>query len=599
MTISIAESGCGTAKVEASDRKTLSKYLAPFDSHKRDEPEFMAKSEIFPESQTKTVSWGDDVTLTMTIQSTSITESQLKWKHNGVDIEAWNGQSSITITSAKPSDAGIYECYTTQQQRQDGLNGFMRLIVRRCPNGKYGDTCPLNCPTCYNGGICNADTGECICPPGFTGDDCNTGCTRGYWGKSCGRKCSSTNTGIACTGRMFCVSDPYGCSCLVSHGGLDCLEDCPSGTYGAGCTQTCHCTNGCNTKGECISSPGVCDTGWSGNRCKVPSSCPSGFYGTLCNYNCHCKNNAACDKNTGFCINGDCAPEWINLDTIDSDCQQDGTLKCTRFFNHKVNPGEVTNFYCEVSGNPVFDSNDLKIWKSGTSNYLTLTNTGSSKYIIFGNSTSVVVDSGDMYSCGNSIGFLGSTSVQFYGLPRFSDTNKPDIDVSFDKLTVTWNKWTTDDIGDGPVESHKLYYRESDENDWISGQVIPVSDSSQMSYTSTIKGLQWSTQYEITVIVKRPGPLGEGSKDTTIIGTTLCAIPSSCQDGFYGELCNYNCHCENNAACNKNTGVCPNGDCAPGWINLDTIDSDCQQDCAPGWINLDTIDSDYQQGLYF
>nr|XP_006815884.1 PREDICTED: tenascin-like [Saccoglossus kowalevskii] len=417
---------------------------------------------------------------------------------------------------------------------------------------------------------------------------------------------------------------------------------CPSGTYGAGCTQTCHCTNGCNTKGECISSPGVCDTGWSGNRCKVPSSCPSGFYGTLCNYNCHCKNNAACDKNTGFCINGDCAPEWINLDTIDSDCQQacdkitgvcpngdcspgwinldtidsDCQQACdkntgvcpngecapgwinldtidsdcqqglyaksldymnaaydkntgvciygdcaTGWINldtidsdcqqacdknngvcpngdcvpgwinldtidsycQQVNPGEVTNFYCEVSGNPVFDSNDLKIWKSGTSNYLTLTNTGSSKYIIFGNSTSVVVDSGDMYSCGNSIGFLGSTSVQFYGLPRFSDTNKPDIDVSFDKLTVTWNKWTTDDIGDGPVESHKLYYRESDENDWISGQVIPVSDSSQMSYTSTIKGLQWSTQYEITVIVKRPGPLGEGSKDTTIIGTTLCA----------------------------------------------------------------------------
>ncbi|XP_006815883.2 tyrosine-protein kinase receptor Tie-1-like, partial [Saccoglossus kowalevskii] len=184
-----------------------------------------SQAEIYPESQTKTVSWGDDVTLKMTIQSASISESQLKWKHNGVDIEAWNGQSSITITSAKPSDAGIYECYTTQKQRQDGLNGFMRLIVRRCPNGKYGDTCLDNCPTCYNGGICNADTGECICPPGFTGDDCNTGCARGYWGKSCERKCSIINTAIACTGRMFCVSDPYGCSCLASHGGLDCQTE--------------------------------------------------------------------------------------------------------------------------------------------------------------------------------------------------------------------------------------------------------------------------------------------------------------------------------------------------------------------------------------
>ncbi|XP_077861430.1 uncharacterized protein LOC144341632 [Saccoglossus kowalevskii] len=282
-----------------------------------------SQAEIYPESQTKTVSWGDDVTLTMTIQLTSISESQLKWKHNSVDIEALNGQSSITITSAKPSDEGIYECYTTEQQRQNGNNGFMRLIVRRCPNGKYGDTCLLNCPTCHSGGICNADTGECICPPGFTGDDCNTGCAQGYWGKSCERKCSITNTATACIERMFCVSDPYGCSCLASHGGLDCnILDCPSGTYGAGCTQTCHCTNGCNTKGECISSPGDCDTGWSGNMCKVPSSCPDGFYGKLCKYNCHCENNAACDKNTGVCPNGDCAPGWINLDTIDYDCQQ-------------------------------------------------------------------------------------------------------------------------------------------------------------------------------------------------------------------------------------------------------------------------------------
>ncbi|XP_077863330.1 receptor-type tyrosine-protein phosphatase mu-like [Saccoglossus kowalevskii] len=200
--------------------------------------------------------------------------------------------------------------------------------------------------------------------------------------------------------------------------------------------------------------------------------------------------------------------------------------KSRRFVNHKVNPGEVTNFYCEVSGNPVFDSNDLKIWKYGTSDYLTLNNTGSSKYIVFGNSTSVVVDSGDMYSCGNSIGFSGSISVQFYGLPRFNDTNKPYIDVvNFDQLTVTWNKWTTNDIGDGPVESYKVYYRESGESDWISGQVTPVSDTSQMSYTSTITGLQWSTQYEITVTVKRPGPLGEGSKDITITAETKCATP--------------------------------------------------------------------------
>ncbi|XP_077868249.1 uncharacterized protein LOC102809276 [Saccoglossus kowalevskii] len=462
----------------------------------------VTSAEIHPEIQTKTVSWGDDVTLTMTIQSTSISESQLKWKHNGVDKEAWHGQSSITITSAKPSDAGIYECYTTQQQRQDGLNGFMRLIVRRL----------LNCPTCYNGGICNAYTGECICPPGFTGSNCNTGCqNRGTWGQNCGRVCTSYDED-ACRTRMFCVSDPYGCSCLASYTGLDCNTDCPVGNYGAGCTQTCHCTNGCSksdadllVSGECTISGDTCDDGWGGENCRVPSACPPGFYGEICNYNCHCKNNAACDKNTGVCPNGDCAPGWINLDTIDSDCQQDGSPKLKSFSYHKVNPGEETYFICGIIGNPVVTNDEMKLWKLGTTDFLSPTtyNDGE-KYTAVGTFTGVVVQN---------------------DLPRFQTSDKPQVsDSQSDQLTVTWNKWTTDDIGDGPVESYKVYYRESVESDWISGQVLSVSDSSQMSYTSTITGLQWSTQYEITVTVKRPGPLGEGSKDTAITETTLCAM---------------------------------------------------------------------------
>ncbi|XP_077862006.1 LOW QUALITY PROTEIN: receptor-type tyrosine-protein phosphatase T-like [Saccoglossus kowalevskii] len=426
----------------------------------------------------------------MTIQSTAISESQLKWKHNGDDRVLWDGHSSITITSAKPSDAGIYECYTTQQQRQDGKNSFMRLIVRRCPNGKYGDTCLLNCPKCYNGGICNSDTGKCICPPGFTGSQCNT--------------------------------DPYGCSCLASYTGLDCNTDCPSGKYGAGCTQTCHCTNGCNRKGDCTSSAGDCDTGWSGNKCKVPSSCISGFYGELCNYNCHCKNNAACDKNTGVCPNGDCAPGWINLDTIDSDCQQDGSPHIRNFYNYKVNPGEDTYFICEFSGNPVVASDDMMLWKSETTNYLSPTNyIAENKYIAIGN-FSVTVG----YP---NTGLLSSITVDLYDLPRFSESNKPSVSedtIHSDQFTVAWKAWNNEeDIGDGPIESYHVYYRESGESVWTSRQVISVTNTSHMSYSSTITGLQWSTEYEITVTVKRPGPLGEGSKNTAITTTTMCAKP--------------------------------------------------------------------------
>ncbi|XP_077867374.1 receptor-type tyrosine-protein phosphatase T-like [Saccoglossus kowalevskii] len=173
----------------------------------------------------------------------------------------------------------------------------------------------------------------------------------------------------------------------------------------------------------------------------------------------------------------------------------------------------------------------MKLWKLGTTDLLSPTtyNDGD-KYTAIGNFTVVVVQNDDVYFCGAPyIGFNGfSITLQLYDLPRFHASNKPKVsDSQSDKLTVTWNKWTTDDIGDGPVESYKVYYRESGESDWISGEVIPVSDSSQMSYTSTITGLQWSTEYEITVTVKRPGPLGEGNKDTTITETTLCATPQA------------------------------------------------------------------------
>ncbi|XP_070550728.1 angiopoietin-1 receptor-like [Ptychodera flava] len=177
------------------------------------------EAEIRPESQTKTVSWGDDVTLTMT---TTISEASLKWRHNGIEKPEWNGQSSITISFAKTSDAGIYECYSSETQRSQGKNGFMRLIVRGCPNGKWGlPDCLFPCPTCYNGGMCNSDTGECICPPGFQGTDCETGCGKNNWGMTCERRCSSSNPD-ACRRTMYCIADPYGCSCSASYGGIDC-----------------------------------------------------------------------------------------------------------------------------------------------------------------------------------------------------------------------------------------------------------------------------------------------------------------------------------------------------------------------------------------
>ena len=62
--------------------------------------------------------------------TTSISETSLKWRHDGIEKSEWNGQSSITISIIKTSDAGIYECYNNETQRSLGLHGFIKLIVR-------------------------------------------------------------------------------------------------------------------------------------------------------------------------------------------------------------------------------------------------------------------------------------------------------------------------------------------------------------------------------------------------------------------------------------------------------------------------------------
>ena len=44
-----------------------------------------------------------------------------------------------------------------------------------CPASKYGANCEHTCRTCWNGGVCEHETGICICPPGYQGEQCETG----------------------------------------------------------------------------------------------------------------------------------------------------------------------------------------------------------------------------------------------------------------------------------------------------------------------------------------------------------------------------------------------------------------------------------------
>ena len=99
------------------------------------------KGDVSPASPTLTTSAGEDVTLTMT-RLYNGPSTELRWKHNGNDVTAWNGQSNVTINSVQIINAGIYECYRDAYYSQQ-KHALMKLIVRGktlqhlSPRGRY------------------------------------------------------------------------------------------------------------------------------------------------------------------------------------------------------------------------------------------------------------------------------------------------------------------------------------------------------------------------------------------------------------------------------------------------------------------------------
>ncbi|CAH1242711.1 FCN1 [Branchiostoma lanceolatum] len=300
-----------------------------------------SQADVRPVTFTVTANTGDPVTLQM-VQKSSRTGT-LEWRKGGVGGTVLTGQNglNLTIASVQSSDEGIYECY--YQGDTERKQGIMRLIVRGCTENKWGPpSCTDDCPVCYNGGVCDDNTGECVCPPGFHGHNCESACVTDKIGTSCTRECEERN----CTGQLLCVMDPYGCSCAPGLMGIQCNTACPDGMFGAGCTQTCHCANGpaaCDMKtgactggcpdfwfGEscqiacghcymgqtCDGSNGTCPTGgchvcaagYHGVKCD--QACQDGLYGADCAQTCHCANGpAACNKTTGACTGG-CHDLW-------------------------------------------------------------------------------------------------------------------------------------------------------------------------------------------------------------------------------------------------------------------------------------------------
>ncbi|XP_078575292.1 uncharacterized protein LOC144861342 isoform X2 [Branchiostoma floridae x Branchiostoma japonicum] len=190
------------------------------------------------------------------------------------------------------SDECLYECYYTGRY-SDSKQGIMRLIVRECPEGKWGPpNCTSSCEECYNGGVCDDETGQCICAPGFGGLHCDLGCSTGYFGDSCISRCAQDT----CQNKIVCGPDPLGCRCIAGFSGSFCdtltdIDECSLGTDD--CDQICE-----NVVGSFSCS---CWDGYAmdGGTCVDVDECSLGI--DNCEHTCHNHvGNYTCSCNEGY-----------------------------------------------------------------------------------------------------------------------------------------------------------------------------------------------------------------------------------------------------------------------------------------------------------
>ncbi|XP_038066548.1 tyrosine-protein kinase receptor Tie-1-like [Patiria miniata] len=230
-------------------------------------------ADFLPTRVSQTVNRGDVVNLTVISINQSRTSTRWRKDGGGVITDLQDDLYSDFV-NARVSDIGIYEVHLAGE-RSHGNQALMQLIVRACPNNKWNaPSCDRHCPVCFNGGMCDDRSGDCICPPGFSGEFCKRPIGPNRFGQSGSFRCDLRELGgrPTCAGMLFCLPNPYGCSCAAGYQGIDCNETCADGFYGADCAQTCHCMDGvaCDgTTGECR---GDCAPGFIGINCQVPDA---------------------------------------------------------------------------------------------------------------------------------------------------------------------------------------------------------------------------------------------------------------------------------------------------------------------------------------
>ncbi|XP_033113534.1 tyrosine-protein kinase receptor Tie-2-like [Anneissia japonica] len=485
------------------------------------------------------------------------TTKNIVWRKNGNILRLPSNSNILRFNQVTVDNAGIYEACPSGQ-RLLRLHSFIKVIVRGCPSNKWGPpTCLGICDNCYNGGVCEVETGSCICPAGFMGSNCLTACGGNRFGWGCERRCawSETDPKDACIGDIFCLPEPAGCRCAAGFTGLQCISGCPDGKYGAGCKQVCRCkSKSCNRfTGACSK----CMTSWNGESCQIPDVCPDGYYGDNCIYKCHCKDDTGCHKNTGFCANGQCAVGYtLSTANICEPCLDnsfgDGcskTCNCASSSCHhergcsgscfdywlkpsctvgivataydKCNPGEHTNITCAVSGNlsGVEIRLQIKSNHSPTIKPVRVENLEGFSLARF----SAEADVSREYLCQIQHGLywaIRAINLDVYDLPVYN--GKPSVlNSTHSSVTFEWRPWSINkgDTGEGPVIDYVVFYKRSRDQEWNS-----LPSTSGMT-TAEVKQLEEITEYEFALAAVRPGIGGRGKMSFVSTSTTSCSPP--------------------------------------------------------------------------
>ncbi|XP_071854474.1 angiopoietin-1 receptor-like isoform X2 [Apostichopus japonicus] len=461
--------------------------------------------------------------------------ADFRWLKDNVNNDAFNGDGTWVISGpVEVDDAGVYECHINGE-RSDAKQGLKLLIVRACPAQRWGpDTCDGICDNCYNGGICDENSGKCICAPGFKGANCEEGCGGNKYGDTCEKQCSTTGEPERCSKYLFCLAHPYGCSCNTGWKGLDCL----TGTYGASCLQTCgNCqSDECDIyTGSCTGSSTSCEVGWTWNSCQ---ECEGARFGEKCAEDCHCSKEY-CNQVTGEC-SGHCNAEWVEL--YPPNLCQIGLIDAT--YTRK-NPGVTVPVTCTAAKGPSpSDISNLNFVLSR--HHENLDNNGISPEEVFGNATTrtapFMVDNvtdGETLYCqlrkdGKKYAVYDIT-IDVFDLPVLQSAPKKGS-ITNSSVTISWSAWDEEtEDGDPPVIGYTPYYKLASEQDWS----IQDTSTSIKALNFTFTALTPEERYSFSVAAVREGEMGEGPRSPMLNATTICTVllsgPGEVQANVAGE----------------------------------------------------------------